>query len=171
MPNFSQIVNEEQSNKIISYFPYAKRNFKISLLYSAQKDGWTVKEFKERVFDKGSTLIILKTSKGAICGGYTSKDWNGSGSYTNDLDAFVFNMNTKFIPINYDQAILTYSDGFSFGDDVLTLKGEPLNKQNAGTCYKGKNKGYDIEGDVSPLTNEEFCFTCEELEVYKVVYD
>jgi hypothetical protein len=46
-----------------------------------------------------------------------------------------------------------------------------LNKYNEGWCLTGKDRHYDIEGDVSPLTNQkEGGFTCGELEVYNVVY-
>lgn len=61
-------------------------------MYIASKDGWDLHNFREKVFNKGGpTLIILKTTQGAICGGYTSKEFDGSGKYTEDNDAFVFN--------------------------------------------------------------------------------
>jgi hypothetical protein len=76
----------------MSYFPETKRNFKVENIYNGSRDGWHKEVFIEKVFNKGPTLIILKTSEGAICGGYTSKNWDGIGKYTDDIDAFVFNM-------------------------------------------------------------------------------
>ena len=67
------------------------------------------------MFNKGPTLIILKTTKGAVCGGYTSKNWDGSDKYTDDIDAFVFNMTRKYIPNDANRAIYTNSNGFEFG--------------------------------------------------------
>jgi hypothetical protein len=79
-------------------------------------------------------------------------------------------MKEKYIPNNYDKAIRTYSKGFEFGDDILGVYGDLLNESKRGWCYTSKNRGYDIEGDVSPLTYQKDRFTCAELEVYKVVY-
>ena len=77
-----------------------------------------------------------------------------------DTDAFVFNMNTKYTPNNYDKAISTLPSGFSFGDGILAVTGDTLNTDNGGWCYTGKGRYYDISGDVSPLTNQKERFTC-----------
>ena len=79
-------------------------------------------------------------------------------------------MKQKYTPNNYDKAIDTRSNGFEFGNYILRVSGDPLNAPNYGLCYTGKATYYDIEGDVSPLTNQKDQFTCAELEVYKVVY-
>ena len=88
-----------------------------------------------------------------MCGGYTSKNWDGSGKYTDDIDAFVFNMTQKYIPNNHQNAIYTSVNGFKFGNQILLLTGSTLNDHNEGRCLTGKDRYYDIEGDVSPLTN------------------
>jgi hypothetical protein len=80
-------------------------------------------------------------------------------------------MTQKYIPNDHQNAIYTHPDGFSFGTWILLLRSDStLNKQNEGICCTGKDRYYDIEGDVSPLTNQKDDFTCGELEVYKVVY-
>jgi hypothetical protein len=61
----------------MSYFPESKRNFKFENIYNGSRDGWHYTEFEKRVFNKGPTLIVLKTTEGAICGGYTSMNWDG----------------------------------------------------------------------------------------------
>jgi hypothetical protein len=103
----------------MSYFPESKRNFKIENIYNGSRDGWHYTEFEKRVFNKGPTLIVLKTTEGAICGGYTSKNWDGSHDYTDDIDAFVFNMTHKYIPNNSKYAIYTQPYGFDFGECIL----------------------------------------------------
>ncbi len=116
-------------------------------------------------------MIILKTTQGAICGGYTSKNWNGSGKYTDDIGAFVFNMTQRYNCNNSQKAIGTVSNGFMFGNNILLLTSDTtLNQHNQGVCYTGKGNYYDIEGDVSPLTNQKERFTCAQLEVFKVLY-
>jgi hypothetical protein len=80
-------------------------------------------------------------------------------------------MTHKYIPNNRQKAIGTLPNGFCFGDHILSVSSETtLNQYNGGRCRTGKDKYYDIEGDVSPLTNENIYFTCAQLEVYKVIY-
>ncbi len=151
----------------MSYFPQDKRNFKIQSIYNGSRDGWETAKFKDKVFNQGPTLIILKTSEGAICGGYTSKNWDGSNNWTDDIDAFVFNMTQRYNCNHTQKAIATQPNGFKFGGSILLLTSETaLNGHNQGWCYTGKDRYYDIEGDVSPLTNQNKNFTCAQLEVY-----
>ena len=99
-------------------------------------------------------MIILKTTEGAICGGFTSKNWDGGQKYTDDIDAFVFNMTQRYNCNNTQKAINTSSNGFEFGSDILSVTSDTtLNQHNEGWCWTGKHNYYDIEGDVSPLTN------------------
>jgi hypothetical protein len=123
-------------------------------IYNWKRDGWESKTYMQKVLNQGPTLIILKTTQGAICGGYTSKNWDGISKWTDDIDAFVFNMTQKYIPNNHQNAICTYSTGFCFGWEILLLTSTSiLNNHNEGVCRTGKQYYYDIEGDVSPLTN------------------
>jgi hypothetical protein len=43
-----------------------------------------MEEFKSKVFNKGPTLVLIKTSKGEICGGYSSKSWRDCDSKSNE---------------------------------------------------------------------------------------
>ena len=70
----SYIINGEQVQKIISYFK--NKTFKVVNIYNSSRDSWTYQTFQEKVFNQGPTLILLKTLTGAICGGYTSKNWD-----------------------------------------------------------------------------------------------
>jgi hypothetical protein len=79
-------------------------------------------------------------------------------------------MKEKYTPNDYDKAIFTTIYGIYFGYYMLGVYADPVNAPNNGWCYTGKHNYYDIEGDVSPLTNEKTYFTIAELEVYKVVY-
>jgi len=73
---------------------------------------------------------------------------------------------------NTERAIFTCTYGFGFGCNILAVTSNTtLNQHNKGFCYTGKQYYYDIEGDVSPLTNQKGGFTCAQLEVYKVVYN
>jgi hypothetical protein len=58
--------------KIISYFPESNRVFTVKNIYKGSRDGWEAGKFAKLVNNKGPSLIIVRTSKGRICGGYTS---------------------------------------------------------------------------------------------------
>jgi hypothetical protein len=78
-------------------------------------------------------------------------------------------MTHKYIPKDRQNAICTHKDGFCFGGSILQVtSGTTLNQPNMGGCFT-KNTYYEIEGDVSPLTNQKNNFTCAQLEVYKVI--
>ena len=59
-----------------------------------------------------------------MCGGYTSKNWDGSGKYTDDIDAFVFNMTQRYNCNQSQKAIFTYSNGFDFGNRILRVRSD-----------------------------------------------
>jgi hypothetical protein len=116
---------------------------------------------------------LCKTSKNAICGGFTSISWGGDrkGEYVADYSAFTFNMSSKFVPSNFRRAVFVQDLGITFGCSILRLSGIRINSENGSFCCVGKNNFYDIEKDIngnSPLTGEKEEFTCTELEVYKV---
>ena len=63
---------------MIGLFPEAQQMFAVKSVYKGSRDGWQTEKFVERVFNKGSTLIIVKISNDMICGGFTSKSWDNS---------------------------------------------------------------------------------------------
>jgi hypothetical protein len=56
-----------------------------------------------------------------LFGGFTSKNWTGEQNYQDDPDAFVFNLQDKYTATDPMKAIYTHSNGFGFGDGVLSL--------------------------------------------------
>ena len=84
-------------------------------------------------------MIILDTTQGAKCGGYTSNNWDGTYSFKTDNDAFVFNMTQRFNCNQSQKSIFTTQNGFMFGDSILLVtSSSALNQQNQGWCYTGK---------------------------------
>ena len=102
-------------------------------------------------------MIILETTEGAKCGGYTSKNWDGSYKYCEsspDNDAFVFNMTQRYNCNKTTHAIDPPPNGFIFGKCILSVTSDTtLNQQDRGYCNTGKSWNYDIEEGVYPLTN------------------
>ncbi len=106
-------------------------------IYKNSKDGFFFENFKSKIFNAGPTLILLRDIKDTLIGGFTTKDWTGSGNYVDDPHAFVFNLHAKYTPNDSTKAIFTHPNGFQFGNEVLSLSGadrETLNQQNKGTC-------------------------------------
>ncbi len=62
------------------------------MIYKATVDGWDSSQFAQKVYDKGSNMILLKTTKDAVCGGYTSLSWTKQNGSHIDTEAFVFNV-------------------------------------------------------------------------------
>jgi hypothetical protein len=136
--NSPAIVSKDQALKILNHFPAGKRNFRLLNIFKGSRDGWTKEIFIDKVFNKGPTLILLKTTKNAICGGFTTLNWENSTGWRRDTEAFVFNVDTKFTPNNYDNAIVTQTNGFDFGNCILLLRGDKLNENAEGYCLTGK---------------------------------
>jgi len=82
-------------------------------------------------------------------------NWSGENSYAADADAFIFNMNSKYTPIDPNKAIFKLPNGFSFGNHAFSIIGDVLNEANKGKCDVGNGTFYNLVGDeqgVSPLT-------------------
>ena len=54
---------------------------KWKLLYRASEHEYRSYSFHKYCDDKGPTLILIKSSKGWIFGGYTTQSWSGDGIY------------------------------------------------------------------------------------------
>ncbi len=56
-------------------------DYKWKLLYRASEHDYTAKSFHEYCNDKRPTLIVIKSDRGWIFGGYTTQSWSGEGIY------------------------------------------------------------------------------------------
>ena len=138
--------------KVIGLFPEGKQKFGIQNIYLGSRDGMEIEKFSSLVYYKGPTLIIVRTTSGRICGGYTSKNWDaGRNKPVVDTNAFVFSVdtNTKYLPTNGgDKGIWLHPTGICFGCCILDVSSDTiLNDTNEGRCYVGANRYYNIEGD------------------------
>ena len=91
----SQLVTTPDDEKwLISEIPYPI--LAVLLIYKGSRDGWTINKFHELCDRMGPTITIMKTKAGAICGGFTMRDWTSDyGEYKSDSCAFVFRVDTK----------------------------------------------------------------------------
>ena len=80
----TQLVSQQYDSKLREWLG---NDYKWKLLYRASEHGYSGKSFHEYCDNKGPTLVIIKSSKGWIFGGYTTQSWSGIGIY-NKYDIF-----------------------------------------------------------------------------------
>ena len=142
------------------------------MLYRGSRDGWSNAIFHLKCDGKGPQLVIFKTTKARICGGYSSEFWETplTNKWKQDPTAFLFSIDllTTYPVVDSSKTIYCCAEfGPYFGNCDLGIHGEPLNGKDNGYCRTGKN--FDIPNDIdefSELTGELNKFTLSEIEVY-----
>ena len=74
----------------------------LKLVFSANRDGWSAKEFHKRVDKLGPAVVLARTSTGGVIGGYNPTGWVNYGEYRGSIAAFLFTFpegNTKIRPL------------------------------------------------------------------------
>lgn len=151
----------------------------VNLLYSGSIDGWNFADFHRKCDKKGATILLLKTSKGRICGGFTLVSWSDGGGFKQDSEAKLFSLNPfKVFPVKKKEHAVFHSgtDGPNFGQPHLALFREPMNGEKKCVCHFNESKYYEIGADDdgnSELTGEgnpDKLFTCQECEIYQVLF-
>ena len=168
---------EDEINFIISAL-LKKMNFsKISKIYTATIHGDTSEDFKTYCNNKGPTLIILKSEKDEIFGGFTKSNWNNEDfAYGYDNDAFMYSITNKkvFDILKPEQAIVNYKKGYAFAcfgnkndwdgiylsDNFLRKAGCYCNPKKLTNIYNLKNK--------EDLCSQDVCML-KEMEVYQII--
>jgi hypothetical protein len=149
------------------------------LIYKASEDGFEAAKFHSKCDNKPNTLIIIKSTKGYVFGGYTEQSWSPNYSCKYDSKAFIFSFINKFNkpvrikytkkPHNGDNSIVCCSShGPKFGNDLFIA--DNSNKNTNSCSYLGQ---YYIHPDHSNGSNEaqsllagSFNFQVSEMEVY-----
>ena len=93
----SKILNNKEDKNLILNWIKPNTKIKFNLLYKVSRDGDRISTFTEKVSKKCPTIILIKTTDDYKFGGYTSQQWNMTGSYTYIKDelAFIFSLNKK----------------------------------------------------------------------------
>ena len=141
----------------------------------------THKDYHNKCDNKEKIIILIKSDKGNIFGGYASKSWKTEHfSYQDDPNCFLFSLinmyNTKPIkfPIKNSQYALYYRTDFgalfgSSGNDLGLYKNFV---NEGGFCCSfpsafsdSLRKGFSIfSGDT-----QNSCFLIKEIEVFKIL--
>ena len=140
-----------------------------------RKNGTQSQDFHIYCDDKRHTLILVKTTKNKIFGGFTPLDWkkNGDQLYDKSNQTFIFSLNLmKIYNMINNGGKAIYCDiniyGPNFGNCDFDLKGN----MKIGETYANKNCNF-LSNNNLELTGgmgDKETFEAEELEVYKVLY-
>ena len=163
----SNIINKDSEQVILNWIP----NEVISavLIFDTYRDGDSIDSFKNRCEGKSPTLVIVKTTKDIIFGGFTTAPWKKG--YSSDNNSFVFslNPNKKYKVVSTDCAIYGYNYElnimFQFGGCEFRI-----------TNNCSKNNGNEIRGnatyksELKDLIKGDHKFIVERLEIFKIKY-
>ena len=170
--------DNKDKNKISISNPKEKINkqfLEMKLIFKMTENGTDGKSFHRFCDKKGPTLILIKTTKNKIFGGFTPLNWenNGKSKIDESNQTFIFslNLNKKFDMINANRkAIQGFSVDYgpNFGDYDLGLKNslkEGMTYANSSCNYLSNNK-LELTGG----NGDNDTFQTEEFEVYQVIY-
>ena len=92
----SKIISENHEKELILKWINPKSNIKLTLLFQSSRDGDRISTFYNKVSNKSSILIIIKSNYGYRFGGYTTLNFqNTNGNYKKDEKAFIFSIDKK----------------------------------------------------------------------------
>ena len=75
-------------------------------LYDATKDGWKAEAFHSKVDKKGPCVVLARSTRGGLFGGYNPTGWVNYGEYRGSIAAFLFTF-----PSDGDSNTNTYMGG------------------------------------------------------------
>ena len=164
----SNIITKNEIPLLIGWLP--KHPLKIIQLFDTQIDTHNAGAFHQKCDDKGTTIVVVKTSSDNRFGGYTSKSWGSStGAYVGDTSAFLFSFDTKKkYNVNTPNFAIycnaTYGPTFGNGHDLHIANYAP---QNNSSYTNGM--AYPLE-TIYELNKGVKNFTAKNYEVYQIIY-
>ena len=175
----SSIINDDinKQNTIINWIQEKinKKDINFKLIFKMTKHGYDGKSFHKYCDNKGPNLILIKTNKNRIFGGFTPLSWDNNAKakfdQTNQTFIFSLNLNKKYDMISVKKkAIQGFSVDYgpNFGDYDFGL----TKNLKEGMTYANLSCNYLSNGNLE-LTggkgNDE-SFLTEEFEVFQVIY-
>ena len=161
----SKIINRKDEELIINWLP--KKYKFTNLIFCTSRDGDTIDAFKNKCENQSPTLVIIKTDKGIIFGGYASSPWKEKGPIQ-DNNSFIFSidLNKKYNVKNTFGALYGYyyqgSIMFQFGCCGFRI---------CNNCTQNNNNyisNSDYEGISLDINKGIREFKVNELEIYKL---
>ena len=176
--NFSDITFLQ--NRIMQINPKIREVF-FSLVYRASEDGDKAADFHQKCDRIGPNVVLIKTKKGSVFGGFTFRNWEhlardtdvnrpNLGSASRDSNAFGFNVNKQKIYNNEkpnEFAIWCNRNfGPTFKNNLFQIFDHSLKK--GGYCNLRKNSNFGGQLFDYEISGGEPKFKIDELEVFEV---
>ena len=159
---------KEKTNKNFVYF---EKIFTMSINGSSSKD------FHKYCDNEGPTLILVKTTKNKIFGGFTPLNWDMSGTDKIDENnqTFIFSLNLmkKYDMINKEKSAICCNReyGPSFGVSDFCIE----SNMKKGEIYANDLTNFisnrNLELTESEGNSETESFNVDDFEVFKVIYN
>ena len=175
----SNIINDNLKNKQNSIINWIKQkinqnDIKFEKIFIMSKNGNSSKDFHNYCDNKGPTLIIIKTTKNKIFGGFTPLNWEnrGGNKYDKNNETFLFSLDSmkKYDMIDIEKEAIYCSEEYGpiFGGSDFQIE----SNMNKGTTFANKFTNF-LSNENLVLTggkgNNE-SFEIEDFEVFKVIY-
>jgi hypothetical protein len=174
----SEILTDvKQSIELIKLCEFSP-NDKWSLLYRATRDGFKARDFHLKCDGHSNTLTILKAAESEfVFGGFTTADWNSTGGYKSDPNAFIFSLinndnkplKIKAHPGYHDHAIRCDSKcGPSFGEGPDIHIGNKPSGSYSNLGYSYAHPQYTYKSDEAQgFLAGSIHFQLDQIEVYQ----
>jgi uncharacterized protein YdcH (DUF465 family) len=174
----SSIVKQaDQLNLIQKWLGLSDKRVTYTLLFKGTKEQFSARVFHQKVDSIEHTLILARTDKKSIYGGYADITWNITNAYKYSKEVFVFDLNQKkkypITPGREGNAMYpTANNGPVFGasEFICISQNQPrlyfsprqtfLNNPNV-------NQGGLFGGQLNTLINDAL----EEMEVFQINYE
>lgn len=165
----SLIINNSIHANLLKNWINPQKTITSKLLYRLSLNGENMNTFHNLINGKGPTLSIIQLKDGSIIGGYTSLNWNTTGGWMKDNNAFIFNLtnNFKFNIITNSNTIYfssnyaIYFGHFGFDEHAnYNMKKLCVHRNNGGGCFLDGNK----------ILSEDYeCLEPKEIEVFYII--
>ena len=171
--NLSKIIKDCEKIKFVEESIKQKegKNFKYSLIFESSRDGDKAKKFHELCDNNAPILVIIKTIKNVVFGGYTTHVLNSTSGRCKDDKAFCFNLDKKKIyNVKKGEDVLCLCSNclhFYNGNGNMMCINDSFFTSSNGTCQSSTSgfEGMEIDYEIN---NGEQNFQVSQLEVYKI---
>ena len=162
-------VNLNQDDNQINEGPQNNnRKITLKLLYRATKDGDNAKDFHLKCDKIKNNIIVIKTKKGLIFGGFTCESWDGKGD-KKDKNAFCFSLD-KYKIYNWikgkSSIFVSPESGPAFGNCIFEIKDKFF--EMGGLC--SEDYFYNNQENQCEINGGEEQFDIEDVEVFSVSF-
>ena len=158
------IQNNDDIKLILSWLN--KKSIKTNLLFNSKTDGYTLSDLYKKVENKSPILVIIKTKKGNIFGGYSNLPLKCDEKWHKDDNSFIFSFNTKNkynAKSSSKTHILANDDLFEFGNDIRICNFfTQTNTNYVGKCDYDSPDNYELNAGKRN-------YTVLNLEIYEII--